>query len=290
MTRFIQSMTAFSRQELPMELGTLTWEIRSVNHRYLEINLRLPELFRAFEASIRDYLGKQISRGKIEAYLSFIPNVNSNHIQINETLVKELMVTSQQITQFFTESTPLRVIDILKWPGVVATAEMDKDFVQQKVMNLLEVSVTELIKNRQREGEALKQCLIQRLAAVQVQINQIKQRIPEITLQVHKKLQQRVAVLKLDCEQSRLEQEIALQLQKMDVAEELDRLSAHIIEAQRVLEQGGTAGRRLDFLLQEFNREANTLGAKSIDTEMTNGSVELKVLIEQMREQVQNIE
>ena len=286
----IQSMTAFARREMQTDLGTLSWEIRSVNHRYLELNARLPESLRCFEAQVRDYITKHINRGKIEASFNYQVNTSRNELQINFDLVRQLIAAQDKLGELSEAITPFRSVDILNWPGVVQTMHEDNEKLLPLMLNLLTEAVADLIKNRQREGDALRNLLLQRLDAMEEQLALLHKRIPVINQQVQKKLMLRLENLKIDYDPSRLEQEIALQLQKMDVSEELDRLKTHILEVKRIITEGGLAGRRLDFLMQELNREANTLGSKSIDTEMTNCSVELKVLIDQMREQVQNIE
>ncbi|MGE3919420.1 MAG: YicC/YloC family endoribonuclease [Gammaproteobacteria bacterium] len=286
----IHSMTGFARCELQSEIGNLIWEIRTVNHRYLEINLRVPEQFRSFEPMIRESLSKHVHRGKLEANLVFNPSPNATQIQINHPLVQQLMQAGQKILDLGHPVHPLRVVDLLSWPGVVQTAEVDKYLLQDAVLNLLNDTLVSLVEERKREGNSLKQFLEQRLNGMEEQLSKIRERLPLINQQLQRRLAQKFSQLKIDCEAARLEQEVVLSLQKMDVSEELDRLSTHLEEAKKTLSMSGLHGRRLDFLSQELTREANTLGAKSIDAEMTNVVVELKVLIDQLREQVQNIE
>jgi uncharacterized protein (TIGR00255 family) len=283
-------MTAFARKELTAESGTAIWEIRTINHRYIELNLRLPEFLRGLEPIIREHVTKQISRGKVEANLVFNENSVLEQIHINVNLVKQLLEAASQIDRYSDKITPLRMNDILKWPGIIESKSKYGDQLQELILTTFDQCFNEIIQERKREGEVLKGFLLQRLSGIEAQLKVIKKRIPNVNQQIQKKLWQRYENLKIDCDPGRLEQEIALQLQKMDVSEELDRLQAHIQEVERILFSGGIVGRRIEFLLQELNREANTLGAKSLDPEMTNCTVEVKVLIDQMREQVQNIE
>lgn len=286
----ISSMTAFARKELTAESGTVIWEMRTVNHRYVEVHLRLPEFLRSLEPILREHVTKQISRGKVEANLVFNENNILEQIHINADLVKQLLEVASQIELYSDKIKPLRMIDVLKWPGIIETTSAYGEQLQELILTAFNQCFNEIIQERRREGEVLKGFLLKRLSGIKEQLVVIKERIPAINQQVQKKLLLRYESLKIECDPGRLEQEIALQLQKMDVSEELDRLRAHIQEVERILFAGGVVGRRIEFLIQELNREANTLGAKALDPEMTNCTVEVKVLIDQMREQVQNIE
>lgn len=287
----IYSMTAFARQSLPSANGLLTWEIRSVNHRYSEVSLRLPEEFRALEPKVREMIGTEISRGKLDVNLRYQPNQGStDKLLINHELVMELKRAAAAIENDLTGARALSVADILRWPGVLITSECDHSEMHPVILELLEKSLHELKDTRAREGEKLKILLLQRCQGVREQIDIVSQAIPEIVPTLRQRVADKLKELQISGEEGRLEQEIALLANRADIHEEVDRLKAHVAEIERVLAQDKPVGRRLDFLMQELNREANTLGAKAINTAVSQSGVELKVLIEQMREQIQNIE
>jgi len=287
-----RSMTGFARREAKLPWGTVIWEIRSVNHRYLEPGFRLPEDFRELEPALRDLIRKALQRGKVEAALSIQwEQENDSELGVNLSRVSQLAGAAQQITEQLGElAAPVNPLDILKWPGVIQKQEMDREAMQQAVLDLFDEALKQLIEHRTREGAELEQLILQRLDAVSAQVVAVRARLPEILQSQREKLQTKIASLQVELDPERLEQEIALLAQKADVDEELDRLDTHVIEVKRSLKQTDSLGRRLDFLMQELNREANTLSSKSIVSETTQAAVELKVLIEQMREQVQNIE
>jgi uncharacterized protein (TIGR00255 family) len=287
----IYSMTAFARQSLQTESGLLTWEIRSVNHRYSEVSLRLPEEFRQLEPKIREKIGKTVNRGKIDATLRYQANdLNSDNLTINHNLVKALHSAGEQIGGELGSSRPLSVADVLRWPGVLTVTEPDQEALQQSALNLLQLALDELKESRLREGEQLKQMLVKRCEAVRQQVANVSAIIPDIIPMLRQKVLDKLQELQVSADEGRLEQEIAMLANRADIHEEVDRLNTHVSEIERVLEQGKPVGRRLDFLMQELNREANTLGSKAINTAVSQTGVELKVLIEQMREQIQNIE
>ena len=287
----IRSMTAFGRQSRQWSWGTLVWEIKSVNHRYLEIYTRMPEDFRALEMRLRSLLGQRLGRGKVDCALRFQKNeVLDTEVSINEELAKQIAAASREVDSYLYNSAPVNSMDVLRWPGVLQTPEMDMDAIHNGAMELLEDSIDELVDTRLREGEKLKQIIEQRLSAMRDVVAEVKDRVPEVLVQMRDKLEARLEEIKTEVDPARVEQELVILTQRMDVDEEMDRLETHIDEVSRVLEKDEPIGRRLDFLMQELNREANTLGSKSQDADMTKASVELKVLIEQMREQVQNIE
>lgn len=287
-----RSMTGFARREAKLPWGTAIWEIRSVNHRYLEPSFRLPEDFREIEPGLRELIRKALQRGKVEAALSIQWEQEGDaELGINLGRVSQLARAAQQITEQLGDlAAPVNALDILKWPGVMQKQEMDREAMQQAVLNLFDESLKQLVEHRAREGAELEQFILQRLDAVSAQVVAVRARLPEILQSQRDKLQAKIASLQVDLDPERLEQEIALLAQKADVDEELDRLDTHVIEVKRSLKQTDSLGRRLDFLMQELNREANTLSSKSIVADTTQAAVELKVLIEQMREQVQNIE
>ena len=287
----IKSMTAFARTQQSDKFGTLTWELRSVNSRYLDINCRMPEDFRAQEGRVRECINKRLQRGKIECGLRFVPELApETGIEVNAALVKSLIDACQQINTRLHQPSEINPVDILTWPGVVAEPEQDFKAIYEASEQLLNKALDELIDNRQREGERMRELIENRCASMQQIVDKVRQQLPQIQQHYREKLTARLADLSSSVDQDRLEQELVFLAQKMDVDEELDRLDAHLKELCDVLDREEAVGRRLDFLMQELNREANTLGSKSADISMTQASVELKVLIEQMREQIQNIE
>ena len=287
----VYSMTAFSRQQLEHEWGSLTWEIRSVNHRYLEPSVRLPENFRSLENPIRRQLREKLYRGKIECLLRF-RTVEANQIdwQLNLDLISQLTKANLEINNNIGGDYKLSSLDILKWPGVISDQSIDEEVLNKEAMGLFEKALDDLMVVREREGASLRDAILKRIASIQRIIDSIQAKMPSIILKQKENLLNKLEDIKAEFEPTRLEQEITLLAQKADVDEELDRLNSHLQEAKRVLDSGGQIGRRLDFLMQELNREANTLSSKSIVVETTQSAVELKVLIEQMREQIQNIE
>ncbi len=286
-----RSMTGFARREAKLSWGTAVWEIRSVNHRYLEPSFRLPEDFREIEPHLRDAMRKALQRGKVEASLSIQWEQEETELGINTTRVAQLTKAAQQINHLLgAAAAPINALDILKYPGVIQKQEIDREAMQTAVLALFDSALEGLIEHRTREGNELEQLILQRLDAVSAQVVAVRARLPEILASQREKLQTKLAALQIDLDPERLEQEIVMLAQKADVDEELDRLDTHVIEVKRSLKQTDSLGRRLDFLMQELNREANTLSSKSIVSDTTQAAVELKVLIEQMREQVQNIE
>lgn len=287
-----RSMTGFARREAKFSWGTVIWEVRSVNHRYLEPSFRLPEDFREIEPALRDSMRKALQRGKVEASLAVqFEQEGDADLGLNVARVTQLAKAAQQISaQLGDAAAPVNPLDLLKWPGVIQKQELDRESMQAEVIAVFAEALKLLIEHRSREGAELEQLILQRLDAVSAQVVAVRARLPEILQNQREKLQAKIATLQIDLEPERLEQEIALLAQKADVDEELDRLDTHVIEVKRSLKQTDSLGRRLDFLMQELNREANTLSSKAIVADTTQAAVELKVLIEQMREQVQNIE
>lgn len=286
-----RSMTAFARHEEQTELGTLNWEIRSVNHRYLEAAFRLEESFRPMEMAMRKLISDTLSRGKVEVSLRYkAPEKQQDKLDINEALAQTVIDQYQQLAERADNAAPLDLMNVLQWQGVIQAQSLDQEALNALLMQSLEKALNDLLATREREGASLQKMIEQRCEQINDIAEQVRLRMPKI-LQTHRqKLQDRLAELQINLEAERLEQEIVLLAQKSDVAEELDRLQSHVKEVGLVLQRDEPIGRRLDFLMQELNREANTLGSKSIDTDTTRYSVDLKVLIEQMREQIQNIE
>jgi uncharacterized protein (TIGR00255 family) len=287
-----RSMTGFARREAKLPWGTLVWEIRSVNHRYLEPSFRLPEDFREIEPLLRDAMRKALQRGKVEASLNVHwEQEGENELGLNLTKVAQLTKAAQQINGLLGDvAAPVNALEILRWPGVIQKQELDRDAMHQAALELFDSALEGLIEHRSREGAELEQLILSRLDSVSTQVVKVRARMPEILAAQREKLQAKLSALQVELDPERLEQEIVLLAQKADVDEELDRLDTHVIEVKRSLKQTDSLGRRLDFLMQELNREANTLSSKSIVSDTTQAAVELKVLIEQMREQIQNIE
>ncbi len=284
-------MTAFARQELQTEQGDLTWEIRSVNHRYLETSLRLDERFRPLEMKIKKLFSEKLGRGKIDASLRYkMPEQQQSSINIDKELAKSVISQCDTLALLTTHPAPVDMLKVMQWPGVLQAESLDLDALNKAVLSSLDDAINELIITRETEGKALQHMIEQRCEEINNIAINVRKRMPDILQQQRERLVERVAELQVNLDPERLEQEIALVAQKSDVAEELDRLQSHIVEVKNVLQRNEPTGRRLDFLMQELNREANTLGSKSINTETTRYSVDLKVLIEQMREQIQNIE
>ena len=287
----IRSMTAFSRQEETTEFGVLSWELRSVNHRFSEASLRLPDELRLLEPQVRERVTRAVKRGKLDATLRYQSQAQADQpLDVDQALALKVAHATREIDGLLYNPAPVNAMDILRWPGVLKTPEQDFERLGEAALALLDRALNELLETRAREGAKLKAIVLERCDGMAEQVAKVRARLPEIMQALRERLQTRLTELTAGLDQDRLEQEIALIANKADVDEELDRLATHLTEVRRVLDQDEPVGRRLDFLMQELNREANTLGAKSIDADLTRASVELKVLIEQMREQVQNIE
>jgi uncharacterized protein (TIGR00255 family) len=287
----IRSMTAFSRQEGSTENGHLVWELRSVNHRFSEVSLRLPEDVRSLEPTIRELIAKRVKRGKIDASLRYqMQTAEEQPLEIDKVLTSKLAHVTREIDQILYNAAPISALEVLRWPGVLKAPELSTEQLAADTLALLDAALSELLETRAREGEKLKAVIEARCQAIEDQVKIVETRLPEIQQAMRARLEKRLAEIVGELDPARIEQEIVLLANKSDVDEEIERLKAHVSEIRRVLEQDEPVGRRLDFLMQELNREANTLGSKSIHADTTNVSVELKVLIEQMREQIQNIE
>lgn len=289
----IRSMTGFSRSEGGAPWGSVSWELRSVNHRYLETALRLPEELRPLEARFRQQIAARLKRGKVDGTLRISWEIEARgELAVDLDLAERVSEAAARIRARVGELALPGTIDLLRWPGVVREQERDLEPVAELAAGALDHALGELDAARTREGERLAAALSERCDAIDTLVAQVRGGLPAIRAALRARLLERLGGLDLETDPQRLEQELAIQLGKMDVDEELDRLGSHIAEVRRILatQDDEAQGRRLDFLMQEFNREANTLGSKSVDSETTRVAVELKVLIEQMREQVQNIE
>lgn len=286
----IHSMTAYARREIKGDWGTAVWEIRSVNQRYLETYLRLPEQFRGLEPVLRERFRKRLARGKVECNLRFEANpAASSDLRINEELAKQVIKAASWVKDTAGEGS-IGPFQVLNWPGVMEAPEQDLDAINKALLEGFNEAVDDFIAARASEGENMKALIEQRLEAIAAEAAKVRQQMPEIINWQRERLTTRFEEAKVELDPGRIEQELILMAQKSDVAEELDRLDSHVKETQKIMKKGGACGRRLDFMMQEFNRESNTLASKSINTDITASAVELKVLIEQMREQIQNIE
>jgi uncharacterized protein (TIGR00255 family) len=283
-------MTAFARREADTPWGALTWELRSVNHRYLDLSMRLPEELRVLEPRVREFMQARLKRGKVDAGLWFTRAAATDAV-LDAGQVRHLKELAASARHEAGEAlAPLRAIDVLRWPGVMQSAAIDVESLGGEALALLARALDELADTRAREGARLQELLLTRLAAMEKIVAGVHAVLPEMARLYRERLEARLKEVREGLDPARLEQEMVLFANRTDVAEELDRLNAHFAECRRVLNAGEQAGRRLDFLMQELNREANTLASKAADLRLTNASVELKVLIDQMREQIQNIE
>jgi len=287
----IYSMTGFASGETSTDAGTLLWELRSVNHRYLESSFRLPDGFRVLEAQLREQVAAQLQRGKLDATLQFRPAEQAaSQLRVNSALATSIIAAAEKLNTEVEHPAPVAALDVLRWPGVVLEDKLDVRSLFEPAGALLEECLAALVANRAREGARMQAVLEDRLTRISALATEVRAAGPELLDNMRSKLRERATALAVRLEPERLEQELVLLAQKMDVAEELDRLDAHVAETRAAFDMPGAVGRRLDFLMQEFNREANTLGSKSTDPVTSKAAVELKVLIEQLREQVQNVE
>ena len=287
----IASMTGFARREFAGPFGTLVCEIRSVNHRFLDVTLRLPDSCRALEPELRQALARELRRGKVDCTLQQrTVAAAAARIEIDQEALDRLLARVNELAAAIPGRSQVDLIDLLRFPGILREDASDPETLMQNVRSVFAEALTELARARVREGERLAALISQRCATLAAMIGSLRQRLPEVHARIRQRFEERLRELGAQVDQERVEQEILLMLQRFDVAEELDRLDGHLVETARTLAGDEPAGRRLDFLMQEFNREANTLSSKSQDLETTRTAVEMKVLIEQMREQVQNIE
>ncbi|MCI0668351.1 MAG: YicC family protein [Methylococcaceae bacterium] len=287
----IRSMTAFAGSEAEIDATVYAWEIRSVNHRYLDVNIRIPDHLRTLETGFRSLITQQLKRGKIDCSLNCQrESGSSNDIHIDRHRLTALIRVMREIESEIHDASPCSALEIMQWPGIIVERKVDPDALKDAIENLLRIAVSRIIECREREGARLADVIADRCQRFKEQVRSVRLRLPAIAEKLRLRLHSKLEEISAEVDPLRFEQEIVFLLQKMDVDEELERLTTHIVEVERVLENEDIAGRRLDFLLQELNREANTLGSKSLDRETTQACVEMKVLIEQMREQVQNIE
>jgi uncharacterized protein (TIGR00255 family) len=286
----IRSMTGFARRERQHAFGMLAWELRTVNHRFLEVGCRLPEEFKSAEAEFRATIGASVRRGKVDCSLFFRGTVPSTSLEVDTQLLRSVTQRAAQVAEQLGPAARIDVMDVLRWPGVVHDALRDPAPMVEAAKALLAEAVAELGRFRASEGARLQDALEQRCSGLLEFSARVAERLPDVRARIRAKLGERVAQLVSDVDHDRLEQELAILAQRLDVDEEIDRLRGHVAEIRKTFSGDEPAGRRLDFLMQELNREANTLSSKSQDLETTRAAVDMKVLIEQMREQVQNIE
>jgi len=286
----IFSMTGYAAVADESPLGGLSLDLRSVNHRYLDIQFRMPEELRVLESALRERIAARVSRGKVECRISFNAPTTSSAMQLDESLLAQLMQLDEKVRVALPGAESLRVNDVLRWPGMLGSDSLPVEQLKEKCLKLVDQACTDLSAARAREGEKLKAILLERAASIDTIVSDLAPRIPQLVEAYQDKLATRLRDAMLEPENDRLKQEVVMFASKVDVDEELQRLTTHVSEIRRILDRGGTVGKRLDFLMQELNREANTLGSKSADVAVTQGAMNLKVLIEQMREQIQNIE
>jgi uncharacterized protein (TIGR00255 family) len=286
----IASMTGFARREVTGPWGTLACELRSVNHRYLEPGFRLPEELRPLESDLRQHLARNLKRGKVDCTMHLrTTQAGERELRVDTAALERVAGAVRQVMTALPNA-EVDAVEVLRWPGVIETGTQDGEALLGAARTLFQQTLDDLGAMRLREGKRLGELIEQRCAGLAALVVQVRGRLPEIQARVRTRLQERVAELLAAVDRDRIEQELVMQLQRLDVAEELDRLTGHIEETRRVMRGGEAAGRRLDFLMQELNREANTLASKSQDLDTTRITVDMKVLIEQMREQVQNVE
>lgn len=287
----LHSMTGFARQSLESSLGTLTWELRAVNHRYLDVQFKIPEELRPNEPAFRQQVGERLRRGKVECSFHFRRAFDqSREMQIDTEFAELLQQRLTELAAMLPNAAAVNPIDLLRWPGIVRQPEIDAEPLAAEAAALLDETLNAMAAMRASEGERLKAMIESRCSDIDTIAGSVRVRMPEVLDASRAKQRERIEKLDVAADPARLEVELALIASKIDVDEELDRLDSHVEEIRSILDKDEAIGRRLDFLMQELNREANTLGSKSADTETTKAAVELKVLIEQMREQIQNIE
>ena len=287
----IYSMTGFAAVAAELDSGSLALELRAVNHRYLDLQLRVPDELRSLEPVLRETISAQLTRGKVECRIGYAPRQSEqNPAQLNQPLLRQLAQWSNEVQALLPDARGLSVADVLRWNGVLQSATLSADTLRATVLELVQQVLRDFAAAREREGEKLKEFLLQRVAQIEALCTTVAPHIPAAVAAYEEKLAARLRAAMQGGDDDRLHQEIALFASKIDVDEELSRLRTHLTEMKRVLAQGGTVGKRLDFLMQELHREANTLGSKSVDAEVSRASMEMKLLIEQMREQIQNIE
>lgn len=286
----ILSMTGYANTSAEFSAGSLTLELRAVNHRYLDIQLRMPDELRSFEGALRELIAAQLQRGKIECRINYAARNLAGGTMLNHTLLQQLSDWNSQVQALIPGAQSLSVADVLNWNGVLETPSASADELRSTLTGLMHTALQEFSASRAREGEKLKEFLVIRLEKIEALRSSVMPHVPAAIAAYEARLINRLREALQNAEDERIRQEITLFASKIDVDEELSRLASHLSEMRRILQQGGAVGKRLDFLMQELNREANTLGSKSVDAEVSRSAMEMKILIEQMREQIQNLE
>jgi uncharacterized protein (TIGR00255 family) len=286
----IFSMTGYATASLELNSGSLTLELRAVNHRYLDVQLRMPDEMRGLENVLREAITAQLQRGKIECRINYVRRSAQSGTALNHSLLQQLAAWNKEVQATLPDARSLGVADVLRWDGVLETPAASSDELRDALLNLLQTVLQDFSASRAREGEKLKDFLSQRVDKIDALRNGVIPHVPAAIAAYEQKLITRLQEAVKVADDERIRQEIALFASKIDVDEELSRLASHLTEMRRILTHGGTVGKRLDFLMQELNREANTLGSKSVDAEVSRSAMEMKILIEQMREQIQNLE
>jgi uncharacterized protein (TIGR00255 family) len=286
----IYSMTGYAVASRELESGVLNVELKSVNHRYLDVQFRMPDELRSIEPSLREVFAARLNRGKVECRISYAPTPGRKRFELDATLLAQLVELDEGVRKALPGSQSITVADVLRWPGMLGTDTLDVEALRTVSRELLETVFDEFTVSRAREGEKLKALLLERASAMEKHIAEVAPRMPQVIAAFQEKLTTRLKEALANADDDRIRQEITLFANKIDVDEELTRLTTHVAELRRILDKGGVVGKRLDFLMQELNREANTLGSKAADISVTQVSMNLKLLIEQMREQIQNIE
>ncbi len=286
----ILSMTGYANTSADFASGSLTLELRAVNHRYLDIQLRMPDELRSFEGALREMIAAQLQRGKIECRINYAARDTQNGTTLNRALLLQLANWNEEVQAAMPDARTLSVADVLRWNGILQTPSASNDELRTTLMSLMQAALQEFTASRAREGEKLKDFLSVRLEKIEVLRTDVMPHVPAAIAAYEARLINRLTDALQSADDERIRQEITLFASKIDVDEELSRLASHLVEMRRILKQGGAVGKRLDFLMQELNREANTLGSKSVDAEVSRNAMEMKILIEQMREQIQNLE
>ncbi len=286
----ILSMTGYANANTELDSGSLTLEVRSVNHRYLDIQLRMPDELRGFESALREAITAQLQRGKVECRINYAARSAQSGAALNQGLLQQLAAWNKEVQAALPEARGLSVADVLRWNGVLETPTANADELRDTLLELMKSALQEFSASRAREGEKLKDFLLQRVDKIEALRAAVMPHVPAAIAAYEQKITARLREAIQGGDDERVRQEISLYASKIDVDEELSRLASHLTEMRRILTQGGAVGKRLDFLMQELNREANTLGSKSVDAEVSRSAMEMKILIEQMREQIQNLE
>ncbi|MEI7457470.1 MAG: YicC/YloC family endoribonuclease [Nitrosomonadales bacterium] len=286
----ILSMTGYANTSSDFVAGSLSLELRAVNHRYLDIQLRMPEEFRVFEGALRELISAQLQRGKVECRINYAAREIQGSTTLNHELLAQLAQWNREVRVSMPGARDLSVADVLNWRGILATPAISNDELRATLISLMQAALLEFSASRQREGEKLKDFLLVRLEKIEALRTEVIPHVPAAIAAYEARLTSRLFEAMQSTDDERIRQEITLFASKVDVDEELSRLDSHLTEMHRILKQGGAVGKRLDFLMQELNREANTLGSKSVDAEVSRSAMEMKILIEQMREQIQNLE